>query len=196
LSLSTAGSSSTPDRAEVLELTVSLGEGFNEETSEFVSTDEVNLKLEHSLVSLSKWEAKWEKPFLGTGDKTEEHILDYVRMMILGESPAQEVFARLSEQNYADINDYINAKMSATWFSDSEKRKQTRETITAELIYYWMISLGIPFECQTWHLNRLLTLIKVCNLKNAPEQKLSAAEVAARNKALNAQRRAELNSKG
>jgi len=176
----------------MLELIVSLGDGFNEETSEFVSTDVVTLKLEHSLVSLSKWEAKWEKPFLGTGDKTEEHTTDYVRMMILGESPAQEVFARISEQNYVDINNYINAKMSATWFSDSEKKTQTQEIITAELIYYWMIALGIPFECQDWHLNRLLTLIKVCNLKNAPEKQLSPQELAAQNRALNAQRRAEL----
>lgn len=171
-------------------------DGFIEETNEFVEVPEVRLKLEHSLVSLSKWEAKWEKPFLGTGDKTEEQTVDYVRMMILGESPAQEVFARLSNENYTEIQNYINAKMSATWFSDTVRKTPLLEIITAELIYYWMISLGIPFECQEWHLNRLLTLVKVCIEKNAPPKQMSPAELAMRNRALNEQRKRELNTKG
>ena len=180
----------------MLTLIVSMVDGFDETTSEFVSVEDVTMELEHSLVSVSKWEAKYEKAFLGAGDKTEDQVLDYIRMMILGSLPPQEVFARFSEKNYTDIKEYIDAKMSAAWFSDTGPKNTTSEVVTSELIYYWMIALGIPFECQSWHLNRLLTLIKVCNLKNAPEKKMSPADIAARNKQLNAQRRAEMKSRG
>jgi hypothetical protein len=180
----------------VLTLKISLVDGFDESTSEFVSAEDCYLQIEHSLVSLSKWEAKWEKAFLGFNDKTDEQTLDYIRMMIIGEPPSQEVFDRFSEQNYLDINAYINAKMSAAWFNETGPKNNTGEVVTSDLIYYWMIALGIPFECQHWHLNRLLTLVRVCNLKNAPEKKMSPAEIAARNRELNAQRRAEMKTRG
>jgi hypothetical protein len=179
----------------MLRLIVAMTEDFNEEASEFVSSQTVVLELEHSLVSLSKWESKWELPFLGSQEKSNEHVLDYVRMMFSGDVFPEHLIAKLTENNFADINTYINARMSATWFSD-EKTTSSREIITAELIYYWMIALGIPFECQDWHLNRLLTLIKVCNVKNAPKKKLTSREIGERQRSLNEQRRKEMNTKG
>jgi hypothetical protein len=179
----------------VLRLKITISEGFDEETSEFVSADAIVLELEHSLVSLSKWESKWEQPFLDRTEKTEEQIVDYIRTMILTPDFPPEVLSRLTEDNFTEINNYINAKMTATWFNDPPN-PPVREIITAELIYYWMISLGIPFECQHWHLNRLITLVKVCNYKNAPEKTVSRGEVLASQRALNDQRRAQFKTKG
>jgi hypothetical protein len=180
----------------VLQITISLTEGYDESTGEFVVADGFVLALEHSLVSLSKWESKWEKPFLGSDDKTEDQILDYIRMMVIGEIPPEEIFSRLSVDNIKEIDQYINAKMTATWFNERTAPKKSREIVTSELIYYWMISLGIPFECQDWHLNRLLTLIKVCNVKNAPKKKMSQAEVFAQQRELNEMRRRQTGSRG
>jgi hypothetical protein len=178
----------------VLQLTIATSEDFNEATNEFVASSFVVLELEHSLVSLSKWESKWEIPFLDSTQKTDEQVLDYIRMMCLSEFP-EHIVSKITEDHSKAINTYINAKMTATWTSE-RKSAPNREIITAELIYYWMITLGIPFECQDWHLNRLLTLIKVCNIKNGPKKKMSQSELAQRNRDLNAQRRAETGSKG
>jgi hypothetical protein len=168
---------------------------FNDATQEFTTEGDVVLELEHSLVSLSKWESKHEKPFLSSDDKTIEEVLEYVRFMTLTKVP-EETFSRLSEANVEAINNYINAKMTATWFNDQPGTPQSREVITAELIYYWMIAFQIPFECETWHLNRLFTLIRVCNIKQSKPKKMSRAEIAARNRELNAQRRAQFKTKG
>ncbi|HEY2455593.1 MAG TPA: hypothetical protein VGI71_23860 [Scandinavium sp.] len=179
----------------MLRLSVTTAEDFDEATNEFVASVSVVLELEHSLVSLSKWESKWEIPFLDATQKTDEQVLDYIRMMHTGSEFPEHVFPKFTERNYEAINKYINAKMTATWFSNS-RETNSREIVTAELIYYWMIALGIPFECENWHLNRLLTLIKVCNIKNNSKEKLSPRDLAQQNRELNAQRRASMGSRG
>jgi hypothetical protein len=180
----------------MLRIIIPLAEGFDEKTSEFVVSEGLTLDLEHSLVSLSKWESKWEVPFLSTENKTEDQSLDYIRMMILGEIPPEEKLSRLSAENIKEIDVYIGAKMSATRINERGAPKKSQEIVTAELIYYWMIALSIPFECENWHLNRLLTLIKVCNIKNSPKKKMSRSEAVAQQQALNEQRRKATGSKG
>ena len=171
-------------------------EMFDEQTQEFVTRNDVTLDLEHSLVSLSKWESKHEKPFLGQSEKTHEEIIDYIKLMTLTPNVPDEVFLKLSEKNIIAINNYIESKMTATWFSEAPGAPKSRDVITAELIYYWMITFQIPFECENWHLNRLFTLIRICNIKQAKPKKMSRSEIAARNRELNAQRRSQLGTKG
>ena len=170
-------------------------EVFNDETQEFATVGDVVLELEHSLVSLSKWESKFEKPFLGKTEKTVEEVLAYVEMMAVNKVPPG-TFSKLSEDNFMAINKYIEAKMTATWFNEPPGAPPSRDVITAELIYYWMIAFQIPWECEKWHLNRLFTLIRVCNIKQAKPKKMSRSEIAARNRELNAQRRKQLGTKG
>ena len=180
----------------MLELRIPAAEFFNEADSTFVHTDEQVLCLEHSLVSLSKWESKWHKPFLGNDKMTSEEILDYVRCMTLTPNVSPLVYYSLRDEDFKKINDYLNDSMTATWFSDKENKHFSREVITAEIIYYWMVTLQIPFECQHWHLNRLLTLVRVCNEKNRPPKKMSKKELFSRNRALNAARKSRLGTHG
>lgn len=181
----------------MLRITVPISsEGWDEQKEEFVTAEERIVELEHSLVSLSKWESKWCKPFLSSDDKTEEEIWDYIKMMTLTEDVTDDVYSHFTVDNFKQINDYINAPMTATTFSDTKNGKRSREIVTSELIYYWMVALQIPFECQHWHLNRLLTLVRVCNIKNEPPKKMSKRDIMSRNASLNAARRQQFNTKG
>ena len=181
-----------------LKITIPEREYYNELTGEFGHTKKQTLVLEHSLVSVSKWESKWCKSFLTRNEKdklTPEELLDYVKCMTLTQNVDPKVYDYLTRQNYEEIGKYINAPMTATTFH-GKGEKRNPHIITSEEIYYWMISLGIPFECQKWHLNRLLTLIRICNIKNSSDKKMSKSEVMASNAMLNAQRRAARKSKG
>lgn len=168
---------------------------YDEVTETFIYRKGMVLQLEHSLVSLSKWESKWCKPFLSTKMTTEE-IVDYIKCMTITQNVPPEVYDNLTESVINEIVEYINAPMTATWFSKDTNKKAKKEVVTAELIYYWMIALQIPSEYQKWHLNKLITLIRVCNAKNAPPKKMSKKEIMNRNAALNAARRKQLNTKG
>lgn len=181
----------------MLGIVVPGGESYDETKNEFVESPTVELQLEHSLVSLSKWESFFEKPFLSSTEKTIEETLWYVRAMNLTPDVPAEAFVRLSKGNLEEVNEYINAKMTATWIREDTKRPPSREIITAEVIYYWMVSFHIPFEpCENWHLSRLMTLIRVCNEKQNPGKKMSAREIAERNRAINERRLAELGTRG
>lgn len=179
----------------MLIITVPGEELFNNEKQEFYSTEEFVLELEHSLVALSKWESKWKKPFIeSAGDRTPDESLDYLRCMTLTPDVPPEVFQRLNQKNLDAVAEYIDDKMTATWFNDTNAPKSS-EIITNELVYHWMIEFGIPIECETWHLNRLFTLIRVRNAKLAKPEKMKPADAAAR-RALNKQRREQYNTKG
>lgn len=181
----------------MLRIIVPAVEGWDEAKQEFVDLKPAQtLSLEHSLVSLSKWESKWCKPFVSTKDKTSEEMIDYIKCMTLTQNVSDDVYNRLSTENIRQINEYINAPMTATWFNERKNGSRRSEQITSELIYYWMIALNIPFECQKWHLNRLLTLVRICNIKNQPSKKMSRNEILSQNAALNAARKKQLNSRG
>lgn len=180
----------------MLEIIIPETEQWDEVNQEFITSNRQILRLEHSLVSLSKWESKWKKPFLSNKEKTYEETIDYIKCMTLTQNVNDTVYNLLDKDNIEKINKYIGDPMTATTFKEDPNKKGGREIITSELIYYWMISLNIPFECQKWHLNRLLTLIKVCGIKNQPPKKMSKKDVMSRNAALNAARRKQMNSRG
>ena len=180
----------------MLQIVIPETELWDEEKQEFSIAKEQVLQLEHSLVSLSKWESKWCKVFLSKQEKTYEETIDYIKCMTLTQNVKPEVYSRLTKSNISEIEEYISAPMTATYFSKNQTGKANSEQVTSELIYYWMIALNIPFECQKWHLNRLLTLIRVCNIKNQPHKKMSKRDIMSRNAALNAARRKQLNTNG
>lgn len=180
----------------MLTITVPSSEYWDDNKQEFIEVKGGALKLEHSLVSIAKWESKWCKSFLNTKEKTDEETMDYIRCMTLTQNIDPNIYSQLSLQNVEDIKNYINAPMTATVFADTGDSSTNREVVTAELIYYWMIAYNIPFECQKWHINRLLTLVRVCGVKNNPPKKMGKGELMRRNAALNAARRRQLNTKG
>lgn len=180
----------------MLKITIPAMELYNEHDNEFITLASQTIQLEHSLLSLSKWESKWHKSFLSTKDKTQEEILDYIRCMTITQNVNPKIYYNLSEANINQIKNYIDDPMTATTINGTPGGKPSREVITSELIYYWMIAYNVPVEFEKWHLNRLLTLIRVCSIKNAPPKKMSKREIMSRNAELNAARRKALNSKG
>jgi hypothetical protein len=180
----------------MLTLTVGATSVFDDDTQTFKSEGGFELQLEHSLVSLSKWEAIHETAFLGPKAKTPEQLASYIECMLLTENPPENFLEKLSKENLEEVNAYIDRKMTATWFSEIEPQSRNQEIITAELIYYWLTVYNIPFEVETWHLNRLFTLVRVASLKQSKPKKMSRAEIARRNRELNERRKAEFKTKG
>lgn len=180
----------------MLEIEVQGAEMFNEETNEFFESKSGTLYLEHSLISISKWESKWKKPFMvKSPEKTSEEILDYIKCMTINKNVDPEVYLGLNAEHLRKINQYIDDAMTATTFPEDHSAP-SREIMTSELIYYWMFKAGIPMECEKWHINRLITLIRVFGIKDAPRRKMSKGEIMARNRELNAQRRKKYNTRG
>lgn len=168
---------------------------FDERTNEFIEIPGQEIKIEHSLVSLSKWETKWCVPFLTKEAKTDEQIRDYVRCMTLTQNVKPEIYEFMPSQIVNEALEYINAQSTATTIK-KDNAPPSRQIITSELIYGWMVTLNIPFECQKWHLNRLMMLIQVVNRLNAPSKKMPRNEMLAERRALNASRRKRLGTKG
>ena len=179
----------------MLEITIPDTELFDG-VENFIHVKEQTLRLEHSLVSLSKWESKWHKPFLSKKRRTMEESIDYVRCMTLTQNVDPSVYRAITPEILREVEAYIDASMTATTFHNMKKSTASEPRVTAEIIYYWMICENIPFECQKWHLNRLMTLINVCRAENAPRKKMSKKEIMARNRALNASRRRKTHSRG
>lgn len=181
----------------MLEITIEAKEFYNQQQNRFITTPPCTLTLEHSLISLAKWESKWHIPYLSDTEKTAEQELDYIRCMIIGNIPNEDILKALSVDNVLEIKAYIDDPMTATTFSKNQnQKKMKRELITAEVIYSRMFENNIPIECQKWHLNRLLTLIRVCDLNSSPKQKMTKKETSAYYAAQNAARRAKYNSRG
>lgn len=184
----------------MLSITIPPFELYDEAKEEFVGiTKETNLQVEHSLLSISKWESKWHKPFIGnnfTEKKTKEELIDYIRCMTVTQKVDPIVYYGINNQILSKVSAYIEDSMTATTFTEEQNKKFNNDIITAEIIYYWMVTLGIPFECEKWHLNRLIALIRVCSIKNQGEQKMPPREAAAYRQALNAARLKQYNTHG
>ena len=179
----------------MLRIIIPASEHFDPETNEFHYTKEQTLTMEHSLVSLAKWEQKWKKPFLTKEPKTEEETEDYLRCMTITQNVDPLVYKSIDAETMKKITEYIEDPHTATWFSNNEK-SSSREILTAELIYYGMFANQIDKECEKWHLNTLLTLIRVFSEKNKPEKKMSKSAILNRNRALNAARKQRLHTHG
>lgn len=174
----------------MLRITIPSQELYNEKENKIITTKETTLQLEHSLVSISKWESKWGKPFISDGEenKSTEELIDYIKCMTITQNVDPKIYNYITVENIKEINEYINAPMTATTIKQTASGTK-KERITSELIYYWMVANEIPFDCEKWHLNRLLTLIRICSIKNQPSKKMSKNEILSRNAKLNAARR-------
>ena len=180
----------------MLQIKVPGKEFWDEANEVFVYSEDKTLILEHSLVSLSKWESKWKKPFLTDKPLNSEELIDYVRCMTITQNVSDDVYERITPQILKQVMDYTQDPMTATWIREEKTGKRGSEQITSELIYYWMVSMNIPFECQKWHLNRLLTLIRICSIKNQPAKKMKQGDVLRQYAAISAARRKQTGSRG
>lgn len=184
----------------MLTVTIPSKEFFDNATGLFHYTKEKTIVLEHSLVSLSKWESKWGKPFNDGKPKTIEEIVDYIRCMTITQNVSNDTYDGITQEILEKVNSYIDEPMTATTFrsinKNDKQKKVGKDIITAEIIYYWMFSYNIPLECQKWHLNKLLTLIRVFNVKNTPQKKMSNKDTIKHNRALNNARKKKLGTRG
>lgn len=190
----------------MLEIDVSEREVWDNDREEFITIPGGHLTLEHSLISLSKWESKYEKPFLvDEPQKTPAELLDYVKCMTVNKGVKPETYLGLTQDDYDKINKYVSSPMTATTFNDTRKGpdgtkksygRKRQQIVTSEVLYYDMIAFNIPFECEKWHINRLLTLIRVCSIKSNPDKKMKGKDLARSNRSLNAARRAQHHTKG
>lgn len=180
----------------MLRIIVPENELFDQRTSEFIQIKQQTLVMEHSLVSISKWESKWKKSYLSNDKRTREEDLDYMRCMTITQNVNPLVYRCFTPELFERVNDYINDPMTATTINDDEKSSGPKPIITNELIYYWMTLFNIPFECEKWHINRLLTLIKICEVKSKDPKKMSRSEVLKKYSALNEERKRKYNTRG
>jgi len=179
------------------EIVVPGGELFNSETEEFSYGEEYKLRIEHSLISIAKWESKWHIPFFSDKKKTTEQTLDYIKFMTLNQNVPEDVYTRLTDENVKEIHEYMLDPQTATTVNHAVKDKKKKNTpLTNEVIYYQMTALNIPPEYQKWHINHLLKLIEVCNVYNAPPKKLSKKEALDRVEAINERNKARFKTKG
>ena len=180
----------------MLKITIPSTKLWDEAKEVFMDSKEYELRLEHSLVSISKWESKWCKPFLTNKDKTNEEAIDYIRCMTITQNVDSMAYGLLNKKLMDEISAYIDSPMTATTFSKDSKKPSNKQIITSEVIYYWMVAFNIPWEAQTWHLNRLLTLVNICSIKNQPKKKVNRKEQLAQQRALNEARKASLGTSG
>lgn len=180
----------------MLELVVPGVEFYDERTNTFLLTDDTTIVMEHSLLSISKWESKYHRSFMNDGPKNEEEIAYYFRCMTINKNVDPCIFSAIRGDLRQQVFEYMNDKMTATTFSDRDDKKRNREIITSEVIYSWMVSLNIPFECEKWHINRLMVLVKKCSLDNAGDNKMSRKDILTQNRILNEARRKSLGTKG
>lgn len=179
----------------MLEIVVPEREFFDDNMQEFISTREAKLRLEHSLVSISKWESIYKKPFLTKEEKTVGEFIEYIKCMTITQNVDPNVYYALTSENINQVAEYIEESFTATWFRE-QKTAPSRQIITSELIYYWMVAYNIPWEAQKWNFSRLMTLIRICNIKSQPDRKMSKRDALAQQRALNAARRAKSGSRG
>ncbi len=181
----------------MLSITIKGDEDYDEEANKFIKVGEdITVELEHSLISLSKWESKYQRPFLSDGKKSREEIFGYLQAMLVTPNVDPDVLFKCSQDQIDEIQAYIDSSQSATTFGQMPERQGRGEVITSELIYYWMVAYTIPFECQYWHLNRLFSLVKIYNVKNSPKKKIPRHELALQRRKINEERRAALGTKG
>lgn len=180
----------------MLEIYVPGNEFWDSSKEIFIKTKPQKICLEHSLVSIYKWEDKYERSFLNSSEMSYEEILYYVKCMTITQNVDDNLYYSLTEDNWKEIIDYIEKPHTATKINHNKNAPKNREIITSEIIYYWMISLGIPLDCQKWNFNKLMTLIEVCSIKNQPKKKMSNRDIYKSNSAINKARREARRSKG
>lgn len=166
-------------------------------TLQLSDEETVEVDLEHSLLSMSKWEQKYEKPFFGKDPKTPEETADYIEMMVVGDRPIKNFSEKIKPDQFKEITNYINGKMTATWFRETNEKKSSSEVVTTELMYFWLVQFRIPFHpVETWHVNRLMTLVRIAGVKQTKPKPMSKTELAEQYRNLNQQRREQLGTKG